>query len=293
MKLITLTPCAAAFFRSQLRKSKIPKEIASLRFSRGAHGFRFEATGRPKDHVHFRSRSVPMCVPEEQASLFEDAIICWYANDLSASGPWWIDNGTMWGGFSTASDPLGIDASVQRIRELRPDWFGLRSIGLRLNGKISGHDRERWCQFLNWNTQRGDSRAAVVIQTHPLLVAAYSDDLHASVVLKFPDWLVERHRLEVGSRLVTINNYEPGKARAVDLPAVEGLQTSLTNFRPLIADFISDETTVIERRRKSIRNEEYELAYKLGEAYLRHNNDRCRRGTPLHSGFETNLVPAR
>jgi hypothetical protein len=276
-----------------LRASKIPKEIASLRFYQVQNGYRFEVTGRPKGHVHFRSRGVPLCVAEDERSLFEGAIICWIPNDLSDSGPWWIDNGEMWSGHSTASDPLGIDASVHKIRELRPDWFGLRSFGLRLTGKISSQDRERWFRYFNWNTQRGDSRAAVVLQTDPLLVAAYSDDLHAAVVLKFPSWLVARHHLAIGSRLVTINNYVPGKSRAADLPPVDGLQTTLTNYRPLIAEFISDETDVIERRRKSIQNAEYELAQKLGDAYLRHNSYMCRRGEPFLSGIDKPSASAR
>lgn len=292
VKLITLTPCLAAFMRRQINRSGIPKEVASIRFRYENDGYFFDVTGRPKGHHQFRSRGIPICVSEEQASIFENSIICWFPNDL-AHAKWWIDNDEMWRGRGGASNPIGIEVSEKKIRNLRPEWFGLRSFGLQVAGLVSNHDRQQWLRYLNWNTERGDSRAAVVLQTLPLLVAAYSDDLRAAAVLRFPNWLAHRYELAVGSKLVTINNYELGETRASDLPPVQDASTRLTNYRPLIAEFVSDEMETIERRRRAIGDDEFELARRLGEVYLRHNQYLCRQGIPFLSGSCSNLVSSR
>ena len=53
----------------------------------------------------------------------------------------------------------------------------------------------------------GDTQPAVVVSTQPLLIAAYSDEMDAVVMLKFPAEFVEKYSLSVGDRLTTSNVY--------------------------------------------------------------------------------------
>jgi len=48
----------------------------------------------------------------------------------------------------------------------------------------------------------GDTRAAIVLSTEPLLVAAYTDELDCVAVLKFPSDLAGEYQLKEGSRLL-------------------------------------------------------------------------------------------
>ena len=64
--------------------------------------------------------------------------------------------------------------------------------------------RERYAEHL----LLGDSRAAVVVSTNPLMVTAYSDEMDAAILLRFPAFLVSKYALQVGTRLLTVNTYE-------------------------------------------------------------------------------------
>ena len=49
----------------------------------------------------------------------------------------------------------------------------------------------------------------------PLVVAAYTDEMCAVALLRFPRWLCTERGLEVGARLLTANTYVRGSRRAL------------------------------------------------------------------------------
>ena len=54
---------------------------------------------------------------------------------------------------------------------------------------------------------KGDTRAAVVLSTDPLLIGQYSDELDAVLVLAFPDWVAGQYDLKPGKKLVSSTMY--------------------------------------------------------------------------------------
>jgi hypothetical protein len=179
---------------------------------------------------------------------------------------------------TAASDPGGVTLSDQKLRLLHPELFGLRSIF----HKNARHYREVIAEHM----LLGDSRAAVVMSAYPLLVAAYSDDLDCAAVLLFHSRLTDLYRLDVGARLLTVNTYERGDAVAPDLWRGPAAASPWTNFMPVIADFVSDDSGRIEYRKRQISAREWRRAWECGEEYRRRNPLSARDGRPLYcAGF--------
>src|SRR5581483_10306990 len=85
-----------------------------------------------------------------------------------------------------ASDPAGLSLSDAKLRRLRPELYGWRRW---VREKTGWAFPQR--DYLAGHLLRGDARAAVVVSSEPLLVAAYSDELDAVAVLRFPAGLAE------------------------------------------------------------------------------------------------------
>ncbi len=86
---------------------------------------------------------------------------------------------------STATNPGGLTLSESKLRALEPGMFGVRRALRKIGGMfllvdvLDMIDRP----VLREHLAKGDARAAVVVSTSPLLVAAYSDDLHGANVV--------------------------------------------------------------------------------------------------------------
>lgn len=165
-----------------------------------------------------------------------------------------------------ASDPVNIRLSPAKLELLEP--------------AESAVPKELIDEHLGF----GDSRAAVVASTQPLLVAAYTDELDCVVLLHFPEKLLERYGLRRGSRLLTVNTYswprEDGTV-AEDLDPGPRSYDQYSDYSPLIAEFLSDDMAAIEARKAAIPEPEWERARQMGQAVLeRHGPERARDGRP-------------
>jgi hypothetical protein len=145
--------------------------------------------------------------------------------------------------------------------------------------------RARIVEVLTEHLDAGDSRAAVVVSTKPLLIAAYSDELDCVAMLEFPDWLVREHDLKPGSRLLTVNTYPPGKGDDLQ-PGPKQLK-KYENFYPLIADFVTEDKERVRQRKAAIAEEEWERCSTLAKEYRKQFPAKSRDGSPLHS-----MIPA-
>jgi hypothetical protein len=135
----------------------------------------------------------------------------------------------------------------------------------------------------------GDSRAAIAIHLSPLIVAAYTDEQDAAILLRFPDELATEYRITPGDRLLTINTYVRGWTKAPDI--IEGPESTgrWTNVYPIIAEFVSTDDELIERRKLSISENEWRRANTMALAGMRQPSPRVRDGRPLWSVYPASV----
>jgi len=155
--------------------------------------------------------------------------------------------------YSAASDPVDISLSLKKLQRLDPKTFGHEHVP---------HDR------IDEHLGFGDSRAAVVVSLDPLVVAAYTDELDCVALLRFPQHLVAEYGLSESSRLLTVNTYTEGPGTVPDLVRGERAYPSYRDFYPVIADFVSDGTSVIEARKSAIDAEEWLRCERMGRERL-------------------------
>lgn len=186
---------------------------------------------------------------------------------------------------SGASAPGGIRLCRNHLRHIRPDFFGLAGYFLRVESRYKDWPIER--DRIERHLRVGDSRAAVVVSTAPLLVAAYTDELDCVAMLRFADELslVDRFNLIDGSQLLTINTYSTFEDGDQDLIPGPEDSKSFTGFEPIIADFLTTDLDRLANRKQTIPAEEWQRALMMGKEYLKYRPGLARDGRPGHSFF--------
>ncbi len=198
-----------------------------------------------------------------------------------------LDNNTR------ASHPGGLRISLDKLRLLHPELDSRRAWRrfVAKNPEVYPK-RSFWRVRVEEQLLYGDSRAAVVVSTEPLLVAAYTDELDCVALLRFPDSFVEEYDLETGSRLLTVNTYfYPNESHAEDLQIGPNAYGRYVNFNPFIADFLTDDVETLEQRKADISEDEWRKTAELGERWLNENLP-PRDGRPLLSSFPSDRPPA-
>src|SRR5215217_7681664 len=183
-----------------------------------------------------------------------------------------------------ASHPGGLRVSQAKLRALHPE-LDSGVAWLRFITKVPIYSkRSFWRARIPEHLLYGDSRAAVVVSTEPLLVAAYTDELDCIALLKFPDSFVSEYDLGVGSRLLTVNTYfYPDEPHADDLEIGPNAYGRYVNFSPFIADFLTDDVETVEQRKAEISEYEWRKTAELGNRYLDDRIAPPRDGRPLLS----------
>lgn len=195
--------------------------------------------------------------------------------------PLTLDNDTY------ATHPGQVRLSHARLHRLHPEmtsagaWWRTLLLGQRPTHPVLWI---RACVYiaLDEHLQHGDSRAALVVRTAPLLVAAYTDELDCVALLRFPETLVSEYGLTPGSRLLTVNSYQLGRV-ASDLTVGPASYHRYGSFWPLIAEFLSDDQERIEERKQEIEEEEWSRTATLAETLLARPHYSVRNGLPLFS----------
>jgi hypothetical protein len=184
---------------------------------------------------------------------------------------------------TAASDPGRLTLSPPMLRRLQPELFGVRSLFVRHAWGRRTLSARQTVDMIAEHLGCGDTRAALVAGTAPLIVAAYTDELDCVVLLRFPDWLTAEHKLKPGRRLLTVNTYGKGKRTAPDLQEGSGALHQWTNYYPLIAEFLSADIDRMAARKQAIDTAEWHRAAKLAERLMRQPNPSVRDGRPLWS----------
>jgi hypothetical protein len=188
-----------------------------------------------------------------------------------------------YGDRSSASDPLPIAFSDAKLRRLQPELYGLRSCFFKCRFGLRQLNAREARTMIAEHMQFGDTRAALVVRIDPLLVAAYTDEQDAVLLLRFPQFLVTEHQLAVGTRLLTANTYGAGKSMFADIIAGPLSTGRFVNYHPVIAEFVSDDEALITRRKQAIRTEEWRRAAERSKSLLSQRNIMVRDGRPTHS----------
>ena len=170
------------------------------------------------------------------------------------------------------SDAGGVRLVRSRLYPWRPNSLVNRIAGLLIADEFGNKVDE--------HLRLGDSRAAVVVSVRDLLIAAYTDELDCIVMLRFPQEFVSRFNLRVGARLLTVNTYFKRPRVAPDLVPGPRAYDDWQNVNPLIAEFLSEDSDWIARRKAEIDEEEWDRCALLGHEYLRRRPGVARDGSP-------------
>ena len=185
-----------------------------------------------------------------------------------------------------ASDSVNISLSETKLRRLQPDLYGPQAETISMPWGGRKLDAAGVRKMIGEHLRFGDSRAAVVLQTSPLLlVAAYTDEQDTVLLLHFPDFLTAECDLKPGKKLLTINTYGRGPKMMPDI--IEGPASTgrWTNFYPIIAEFLSDDAEAINNRKRSIGDAEWKRAVQFGMKQAAGAEAVVRDGRSMRSGY--------
>lgn len=193
-----------------------------------------------------------------------------------------------------ASHPGGFPLSRAKLKLLQPELFGpLSWIGWDWENGKPQNRASIWLTRIEEQLLFGDSRAAVVVSTSPLLVAAYTDEIDCVALLRFSRRFISEYNLERGSRLVTVNTYEfaDGSYETDLKPGPESYGT-YGNVFPMIADFLTDDVARLAERKLEISEDEWRRTETLGQSYRREKYARPRDGRPCWSFLPAERLPS-
>ena len=109
----------------------------------------------------------------------------------------------------------------------------------KINTKFSGRFySDMRIDFVTRALRYGDTQPALVISVNPLQIAAYSDEMDAVVLLRFPDTFVNQYSLYPGMRLTTSNVYFMDAQCAGDIFVGEHYSRQYTDFMPIVQLFL-------------------------------------------------------
>ncbi|MBR3298695.1 MAG: hypothetical protein IKI64_05755 [Clostridia bacterium] len=119
---------------------------------------------------------------------------------------------------------------------------------------------------------------AVVVSAEPLLIAAYSYEFDAVVMLKFPSELASMYDLRKGTRLVSSTYYgDDGETPTDIFPGENGI-CGMNDFFPIIQLFIAKDDEKIKKRTELFDEELWAKVERLAADYLNEHPDTARDG---------------
>lgn len=162
-----------------------------------------------------------------------------------------------------AENAGGVHLSKKKFKNLRDNVLKVPFL------KKGYYNRqfERINQYLAY----GDTQPAVVSSLNPLVISAYSDEMDAVVLLRFPNEMQKMYTLEKGMRLVTSNVYFRGSQIAPDIIVGENYLNRWIDFIPMVQLFLSDNEEFIKRRIGLFSEERWQRLEILTEKRIEQN----------------------
>lgn len=172
---------------------------------------------------------------------------------------------------SAAENPGDIHLSAKKYRQIQK-LLGNNRVKFPFSLSLKKRIDEYLCM--------GDTQPAVVVSLSPLTVAAYSDEMDAVVMLRFPDKLAEQYALTEGTRLVTSNVYAYGSAfnAARDIFVGKNYLNRYSDFIPMVSLFLSDDENFIRSRTELFDEEHWKKVELKAEKYFLNHPKLYRNG---------------
>lgn len=237
----------------------------------------YEKKYDPGTQILGRFPRLSVIVPKDDVEVLKDFVLDFGYWPLCGDGTQWY---YPFAKFSRASHPGLLPLSNELLIELHPELFApFREAGpAEQYGDAWGRQFAR--DTIAYRTYVGDTRAAVVVLTQPLIVAAYASDFDNVLLLRFPDAYgeeaVPHFELKPGRRLVTVNGFGNEGETVSDLRSDKPL-TQWKNFQPIIGEFVSEDEARLAELRAQIEEEEWDRCAELAAA-------RFKAGTTFRDG---------
>ena len=124
----------------------------------------------------------------------------------------------------------------------------------------------------------GDTQPAVVVSVDPLLIAAYSDEMDAVVMLRFPNEFVTEYNLYPGIRLTTSNVYFTGSQCARDIFVGEHYCRRYVDFVPIVQLFLGKKDEKIQEKVELFGEDIWNTVREKANEYISLHPELCRDG---------------
>lgn len=206
------------------------------------------------------------------------------------------------GGGSFASRPGLIPLSQDRLRRFHPEIWAIKPWMVWLRRQYREH--QLFLIHVGEHLRYGLAEPAIVVELDPLLIACYAEELdcvlhlmfvnampeHPTIGQWYPEGLQEeliaRHHLQVGSRLLALNTFQPihEEGYAVDIipgPIARGVYG---NFAPYIAEFLTLDQQRVTERKRLVGEHEWQRCQELADeyrSYFQENDFYPRDGRPM------------
>lgn len=176
---------------------------------------------------------------------------------------------------STIAEESGnLKISKKMLKAACPIMFGCFGIKQRYSTTY-----KRMCEYM----ALGDTQPAVVYSLSPFLVAAYSDEMDAVVMVRFDEILTSKYNIIKGQRMISVNIYTDGKRFDIEIPKDitigPGYLNRWTDFCPHIGDLLSDDIKIIDNHKMNIPENKWLHVERLAEEYEKNNPGIFRDGS--------------
>ncbi len=149
----------------------------------------------------------------------------------------------------------------------------------KINTKFSGRFySDMRIDFVTRALFYGDTQPAVVVSVDPLLIAAYSDEMDAVVMLRFPDEFVTKYNLYPGIRLTTSNVYFTGPQNAGDIFVGEHYSRQYADFMPIVQLFLGKKDEKILAKADLFSEDTWNRVHEQANEYVSQHPDLYRDG---------------
>lgn len=164
--------------------------------------------------------------------------------------------------------PGQFSVNMRKLKALRPNLFKFSSF-------MFGNSMDAKPYTLKF-MREGDVQPAVVMSLDPLLVACYSDELDAVTLQYLPSELVPKLRLQMYSRLLTVNSY--GKRPNKDVTLGSNALGNYAGVASIIADLYTDDYPRLNALKASFEEEWWNHTIRLGREYMAEHPGMARNG---------------
>jgi len=170
----------------------------------------------------------------------------------------------------------GIAENQANVQFSYKKYYSFRN---KINAKFSGRFySDMRIDFVARALCYGDTQPAVVVSVDPLLIAAYSDEMDAVVMLRFPAEFVTKYHLYPGIRLTTSNVYFTGAQTAGDIFVGEHYSRQYADFMPIVLLFLGKKDEKILAKAELFSEEVWDRVREQANEYVNRHPDLCRDG---------------